>query len=206
MPRVVKTLAQMVTDVRNILEEPVPARWTDAKLKEYLNKCQEDFAVLAERLKTEEVTLDAGDGTLPFPDDFLMMSEMYWMDGDQKREIKPGTTNVPLDDSANTSPATGPTRYYMVNGVFEIRPVQAVDTDIIIVYYEDPDDMVEDDDRPHFNHTQDALIAGAVWMAYRDDNDPREQLWSNNYSIEKQKWLVIETQNYQDGFQQISNW
>ncbi len=282
MPRTVKTLSQLVTRVRDILEEPVPARWSDDMLKDYLNKAQEDLAILAERLKTYEVTLKAdstltgtvevqagslnavigagtafltelsvgdtvkiggekrvvdtitdnenltvtvafssakaagssvilvGDeGRLSFPNDFLMLSELFWTDGTYKYEIKPGSSKIPVDDDTDTdaeNASNGPQYYYLINGAIETRPIQSTDTDIIIVYYEDPPEMVNDADKPYFNHSQDALIAGAVWMAYRDDNDPRQQPWLESYSREQMRWLAIETQNYQDAFQQEANW
>ncbi len=279
MPRTVKTLIQLIGRVRDILEEPVPARWSNDMIKDYLNKAQEDLAILAERLKTSEVTLKAdltltgtvkveagslnavigtgtafltelsvgntikigtekrivatitdnehltvtvafttakaagssiilvGDeGRLSFPNDFLMLNELFWTDGTYKYEIKPGSSKIPVDDDTDTDTISGPQYYYLVNGAIEIRPIQSTDTEIIIVYYEDPPEMVNNEDKPYFSHSQDALIAGAVWMAYRDDNDPRQQPWLENYSREQMRWLAVETQNYQDAFQQESNW
>lgn len=206
MPRTVKTLAQLIVRVRNILEEPIAARWSDDMITDYLNKAQEDLAILAERLKTSEVTLTAGEGTLSFPDDFLMLSELFWDDGTFKHEIKSGSSKIPLDDDTDTDTVDGPQYFYLIDGAIEVRPLQSTDTDIIITYYEDPPEMEDDTDTPAFNHSQDTLIAGAVYKAYLDDNDPRQQPWLENYSREQMRWLAIETQNYQDAFQQQNNW
>lgn len=206
MPRTVKTFVQLIARVRDILEEPIAARWSNDMIKDYLNKSQEDLAILAERLKTKKVTLAAGAETIPFPNDFLMLSELFWIDGTKKHEIKPGSSKIPIDDDTDTDTASGPQYFYLINGAIEIRKSQSTNTEIIIVYYEDPPEMTVDGALPYFNHSQDALIAGAVYKAYHDDNDPRQKPWIESYGREQMRWLAIETQNYQSAFQQENNW
>lgn len=196
-----ETLLQMVTRVRDILKEPVPARWTDEQIKGYLNRGQESLAILAERTKTEEETLLAGTGSFGFPEDFLMMKGLYWLDAPYKREIKPGTSMIPLDDTTTGDPRY----YYLQNDRIEIRPIPVTDKVIYIVYYQRPPDMT-DNDTPFFRFSEDALVSFAVFRAYAEDNDPRMQLWEEDYIKQSRRWLVTETQNYQEPFQQLPNW
>jgi len=197
-----ETLKKMVERVRDILKEPIPARWTDEQIKGYLNRGQENLAILAERTKTVEITLPAGEGSIVRPDDFLMIKGLYWLDAPYKREIKPGMSNIPLDDTT----VGDPRYFYMQNEKFEIRPIPVIDRTIYVVYYQRPPDMEMDEDLPFFKFSEDVLVSFAVFRAYAEDNDPRMQLWEEDYYKQSRRWLVTETQNYQEPFQQLPNW
>lgn len=195
-------LGQLRAKVRSILQEPVPARWSNTDIDGYLNDGLQDMAKIAERLRTKEVAVTAGTATITFPDDLLILHSVYWGDSSSKTELLLAKDNLPADDLTQDTPVY----FYLLDGSIRLRPIPNEDKNIYFVYYWKPKIMLDDTDMPELEGTENALISYAVYRAYFEDGDPRAALWEQDYAKQQLKWLAIENQNNPDIMQVKEVW
>ncbi|GAB7387353.1 hypothetical protein BSNK01_11890 [Bacillaceae bacterium] len=185
-----KTLKEMRERVRSILQEPVPARWSDEDINGYLNEGLLDLAFMAQRPKSTEIPLAAGQSTVTFPSDFLSIREIYWGDTKGKKPLYLAVEDLPLDDETKGTPK----KFYLLNGTIEIRPIPDEAKNVYIVYVATPKELVNDNDVPEFPRCERVLISYAVYRAYYEDGDPRSQLWRQDFDQQLVNWLTVDRQ------------
>lgn len=86
------TNAELVTQVRDLLDEPVAALWTDAQLRGWLNEGNKEIAVPTRHYKsTAQVSLTAGTAEYTLADNILAVEMAYYID-----TTTGGTRQIPL--------------------------------------------------------------------------------------------------------------
>lgn len=84
------TVSQLVQDVRDILDEPAAAQWTDAMLVRWLNEANRDLARITHHYKNRSVTpalQDVSEYTMP--SNILTIEHVYYDDGSFQRPLTP---------------------------------------------------------------------------------------------------------------------
>lgn len=190
------TLGELITQVRSILREPVPARWSDDDIKRYINNAIQDLAKLSEREHIITIPVTAGTLNVTVPTEVLKLREVYWEDINGRIELDHALDGYPLNDTE-----TGiPTYYYYIGDKLEIRPVPALDGIIILKYTKRPAELVNDTDTPEILYADEAIKCFAVWKALLEDGNPLASVWENEYAKESLKWLAVESENYDRPF------
>ncbi len=86
-----KTLAQMVTEVRDHLDEQTPTFWTDVQIRKWINEAVRDVSRRAEvLLTTTDVTVTAATQSYVAPTDVVRINRAEWHPSGQ-------TTIYPLE-------------------------------------------------------------------------------------------------------------
>lgn len=190
------------TKVREILQEPIPARWSDNTINEYLNEGQKRVAEFAEIIRMNESSLGIGITTVSTPADCLVLRKIFWGDATEKRELNLAGEVIPLDDNSEGEP----NRYYRINEQIEIRPIPNVAKNLYMVYYWKPTEMINDVDTPEIKDAEQAIYSYAVYQAYFEDSDPRAALWEEKYQKSLLEWSRIHNMNYSAPFQTKTVW
>jgi hypothetical protein len=75
------TVLELVTEVRDIIDEPTAAQWSDAQLKKWIDEGNRDIARLSHHYKSTDIltlTMDVSEYTLPA--DILAIEHVYYDD------------------------------------------------------------------------------------------------------------------------------
>lgn len=89
------TYSELVEQVRDLLDEPTAALWSDAMLRRWLNEGNKDLATVTRHYKsTHTVSLTAGSAEYVLPDDILAVEMAYYVD-----TVTGGTREIPLTAS-----------------------------------------------------------------------------------------------------------
>lgn len=185
-------LAELISNVRSILREPVPARWSNNDIKRYINNAIQDLAKLSSKEKTVTLSVLSGTSNIDVPTDVLNLVRLYWEDENIKKELYSAIDGYPLD---NTELGT-PIYYYIINDKIEIRPIPLLNGNLIIQYIPKPALLVNDTDEPSIKNADEAIISYAVWRALLEDGNPMAQLWEADYVKNAMKWQSVEAENY----------
>ncbi len=196
------TLSELITAVRNILREPVAARWTDNDIKRYLNSGLSDLAKLSEKTKTSSISVTYSTSSIVIPSDVLAIKTLYWYDANSgKIELEPSVESMPDDDISTGTPE----KYYLLDDNIILRPIPVIDGTLYLAYTKKPAQLLNNTDTPELKDSDDALISYAVWRAYFEDGDPRATLWENDYAKQALKWQAVEMENYEQPFR-VKEW
>lgn len=185
-------LAELIMNVRSILREPIPARWSDSDIIRYINNAIKDLAKLSFKENTITLSVLSGTPNINMPADVLNLVRVYWEDENVKRELYSAINGYPLD---NTELGT-PSCYYVINDKIEIRPIPLLNGSLVIQYIPKPALLVNNTDEPSIKNADEAIISYAVWRALLEDSNPMAQLWEADYVKNAIKWQSLEAENY----------
>jgi hypothetical protein len=185
------TLAEAVTQVRDLLDEPTAQFWSTTQLETWINQGVRDVARKAEILwNTHAFTVTVGVQNYPFPSDFLNChrAEFKLNNGDQVYGLTYRGYNA-MDDVwgiLQSIPAAYPS-YFTIWGnkvtgrYIRLYPSPAATGTITIYYYRDSVTATSTETIDTLPGWEDVVYHYAVWKAKRKDRgDPS---WQEDYSI-----------------------
>ncbi len=195
-------LIELRNRVRDILNEPVPARWSDTLLNAFLNEGLNDIAKLTPALTETTISVKQGDTYIALPLDLLALDSLFY--GPDRHEIKRALEPLPPD---NTTLGTPEWYYPRADGNYLIWPLPDINTTVVVVYNKKPTQLSADTDEPSIAGADTALIAYAVWKACLvDGNFQAAALWEVEYGKEATKFLSIQDRNHSGAFHVRMMW
>jgi uncharacterized protein DUF6682 len=199
MPR---TQAQLITAVRDRLDEATEGEWTDKNLRRWINQGCRDLCRDLEVLDSTTVfAMTAGDGTQTGPSDMIRCSHAEWQN-DSDTSVYPlqwrdfnAMDPIWFADRAVTSSRP---QFFTITGFvpttqFRLYPIPAEDGNLSIKYYRLPVELAVDT-AANANTTldipegwDDAVESYVEYMALRKDRDPRWQEAKSLYDETKEQ-------------------
>lgn len=186
-----RTQAQIITAVRERLDEPTEGQWKDKELRRWINKATRDICRRTECLDTVSLlAATSGTSTVAAPADTIRISRVEWApdSAPTKRfplEYRDFNAMDPIwyADRLITSsqPMYWTTQGFVPSLSIRLYPVPPEDGDIQVKYYKYPADLATDTSADA-NTTvtipegwDDAVEDYVEMMALRKDRDPRWQ-------------------------------
>ncbi len=197
------TAATVIAEVRDLLDEPTAAQWTDVMLRRWINEGLRDMGRATRHMKaTVTLTVIGGQGTYAMPANTISIEHAWYHD-------VPGTRHIPLqarhmenmdEVRGQNWDREGTPAYYTTQGfsptlVVTVFPTPTVDDDeIVMIVSRLPATIATDgsDDADALEIPTawyDALADYCEFKALRRDRDPRWQEAFQMYS-EKRDGLV----------------
>lgn len=176
--------------VRDVLREPVPARWSDATLNTYINNAISEAEKTLMRSKVSTIGVEAGQEIIQLPSDCNVLNTLYWKNDEIKRQF----AGLPMGDEKDV-----PSKYWLINDEIILRPIPNEPGTITIEHGYELPKLYTDDDSP-VDGLDSFVKAHAVYEAYFDDGDPRFELWRQRKTEELVLWMNREMSNYSIGF------
>ena len=201
-----KNRGQLRTAIRDVLSEPVAARWSDPTINEYINSALEALSRALLRTKTATTSVATNTETVSLPADCLVLNGLYWVNanGDVKPIVRQVTDRIPVEEGDDTE--TGiPGKYWFIDDVIYLRPLPEEAGTVKFEYYYRLPDLENDKDVPALPGLSSYIKAHAVFEAYFDDGDPRYELWKQRRGEELSSWMALEVSNYSTGFRVSGN-
>lgn len=203
-----KNRGELRAAVREVLREPVAARWSDATINDYINNALEELARALMRTKTDTSSVDTE--TVNIPEDCLILNSLYWKDsaGNKTEIIRQFDDRVPLTNyEGDTDKNTGiPDKYWLINNVIYLRPIPDTAGTIEFEYYQKLPELASDEDVPALSGLNNYIKAHAVYEAFFDDGNPMYELWKQRRGEELASWMSTEISMYSIGFKERENW
>ena len=210
------TLKQLLSRVMRALPNESPDRWGTDDIIEMLNDAQNELAIASQKFTVQEYELDADYANVPFPDDVLMLMNVYWgqADSDTKAELYQDMDALPTydEDGAGdeedefSSGAGDPRKYYVKDGRLILRPIPDTDGIVTTVYIKRPTLMADMADTPEFDDSEKYLVSHVLRRIHMESGSQMFQLWNMEQERDKANWLSGAGQNYQRPFRVKSVW
>ena len=193
------TLSDLLTEVRDIIDEPIAAQFTDAMLTRWINEGARDLARATRHLK-DSLTIPtvAGSGSYALPANVLAVEHCYFHDNGSGRRFPMTPQHLESIDQVRGMnwDREGTPTYYTTQGFSQnltltVFPTPILSTDewvlLIARLPTDPISPSSNVDAP--TAWYDALADYAEFKALRRDRDPR---WQEAYQLygEKRDGLV----------------
>lgn len=186
--------------VREVLREPVPARWSDALLNTYINNAIGEVEKALMRTKIDTADVEAGQETVSLPEDCYALNSLHWVGSG---EIKRQYSGVPDMEEGVTEI---PDRYWLIDNKIYLRPIPKKPGLIKFEYYYKLPRLITDDDVLPLDGLSNFVKAHAVFEAYFDDADPRFEIWKQRKNEELATWMTAEISSYSMGFKVEERW
>jgi hypothetical protein len=186
--------------VREVLREPVPARWSDALLNTYINNAIGEVEKALMRTKTDTADVEAGQETVSLPEDCYALNSLHWVGSG---EIKRQYSGVPDMEEGVTEI---PDRYWLIDNKVYLRPTPKEPGTVKFEYYYKLPRFITDDDVLPLDGLDNFVKAHTVFEAYFDDGDPRFEIWKQRKNEELATWMTAEISSYSTGFKVEERW
>lgn len=183
-------LSELIAAVRDDVQDPGAARWTDTTITRYLNEAQLKLAQVSRQLHPWNQLLPAGTVFIALPADLLIIKNIYFeqasarYEGNLKFGLPPESAQVqgnPIDVYI----VGGNTAYYY--------PVVSQDTTQIIAGIQRPAPMQADTDVPSIIDADDVLITYADYKCFLNDGDPMASAKKQIYEQERAEWSILDS-------------
>jgi hypothetical protein len=183
-------LSELISAVRDEVQDPNAVRWSDATITRYLNDAQMDLAQVSKKLNLWTLTVVAGQQSIAKPSD-LLVPKSLWM------EIS--TWRYPLDIKYGVPPestvVTGdPVEAYFMGNSLYFYPIPQQTGTLYISGTQRPTAMVNPTDTPTIEDADSLLIAYAAWMCFLSDGDPAAAIKEAWYNQKKLEWSILDAQ------------
>ncbi len=193
------TATEILAEVRDIIDEPTAAQWTDVQLRKWINEGNRDLARSTRHIKaTVTVTVVADTGTYAVPGTTIAIEHAWYND-------VPGTRHIPLVPQHMESmdgvrgydwTREGTPQFYTTQGFAPslnilVYPVPTVDDDQLILYVSRLPVEIATDGTDDGNTLEippawyDALADYCEFKALRRDRDPRWQEAFSQYQAKR---------------------
>lgn len=184
--KMVRTLAQLIAEVRDAVHDPYGYRWSDEAIKRYLNDAQVDLKKDSRELFTWQFNIGAGTVQIDRPADLLIPKYAYF---------ETGVERIPLRFTHEYPPShvTGsPEKICVIGNVYYFYPVPSPGGRLILLGVRRPDPMENADDTPSVEDADTALVAYAVWQCFLASGDPMASVMQSYYAQLRTQWLVLD--------------
>ena len=197
------TPAQIITEVRDMLNEPTAAQWTDTMLRRWINEAGRDLARVTRHIRrTTSVALSAGFNSTTLEGDVIAVEAAYWNETGQAEwtELEASHLEEFMRNAANRPSTEGRPWFFTTMGSqpavnLTIYPIPTNDGNLqlfeIIIPTPIAEDGSDDDTAINIPYTwYDALADYCQYKAMLRDRDElfREALQSYQ---EKRDALVV---------------
>lgn len=158
------------------------------------------LATVTSKVSHLRCALDAGSNTIPFPEDFLRISNVY--DGNTNKELWQMEGHYKTKEDSTGEPK----EYYIEDGRLHFYPTPLVDTSVVIEYMRRPTELVNDDDEPDIENTEEYLIAYAVRNIYFESGSPMFQYWDSKRTEALAHFVHTTEDTYSAPFRIVQSW
>lgn len=184
------TQAQMITAVRDMLDEASDGEWTDKNLRRWINDGCRDLCRAAEVLDTvANLDVGNGDATITLPTDLIRISHAAWQEDGQDLvyplEWRQFNAMDPIwyanREITSSRPQFYTTQGFVPTAVLRLYPIANADGTVQLKYYRLPVKLAEEtnadaNDNLDIPEGWDEAVKWYVeYMALRKDRDPRWQ-------------------------------
>ncbi len=183
-------LSELISAVRDEVQDPNASRWSDSTITRYLNDAQLDLARISRKLTMWRVDVSVNDTYVLFPDD-LLIPKTLWFEMRNWRyplDIKYG---VPPESSAVTG---APAEAYIIGEHIYFYPTVNCDGYLYIAGTARPTQMSAPTDTPSVIDADNLLIAYASWMCLLSDGDPLAAVKKDWYDRLRTEWGIMDAQ------------
>ena len=194
-------LKQMTARVFRALPSLPPGSIGEHDIVDMLNEGLQKIAKISNKEAALNYEVPSGTDTIAFPVDMLKLANAYW--GKDKRELEMPMTSMPLDDGTETGE---PRRIHVADGHFTVRPVPARGDTLTITYIRKPTEMVEDEDVPDIEGTEEFLVANALYKIHLEANSQAFQIWEMEAAKALAVFMQVENENYALPFRVTAQW
>lgn len=192
------TATELLAEVRDIIDEPAAAQWTDAQLRKWINEANRDLARSTRHYKKSiEIETVAGTGSYTVDADVIAIEHAWFWDvgGDRRIPLTPRhMENMDAVRGYNWD-REGTPQFYSTMGTppamqIVVFPVPTLSTDklnLLVAKLPTPMDVDGDDDDEDVDVIPawyDALADYCEFKALRRDRDPR---WQEAYGLYQEK-------------------
>lgn len=182
------TLAQLISQVRENLQDPAGSQWSDSVITQQLNDAQRAIAPMAFLVTSWSANVSAGTASVARPTDLLIPHKVYFQCGDDQWELI-RRHGIPEDPVTITG---DPDTAYFASGNIYIRPVPQQDGTIIISGNVRPPDLVNTTDTSVLEDAEPALVAYATWVCLASTGDPAALMWKEIYEQRRTEWAILD--------------
>ena len=196
-------LRQMVTRVMRPLKAIPPGTVGYTDIVDMLNQGQRQLAVHSNKLCVFETTLEGHKDIIALPTDLMRIDSVYWKSPNGEREVFPARDKLPID---NYEHRAEPARYFVKDGTLIVRPIPGFEGELRVAYVPKPTEMVNDEDEPELEGSEEYLIAFTLHRIFLEHNNPAAQVWEAEMAREQLNYVATTDQNYQTPFQSEISW
>lgn len=186
-------LSELISAVRDDVQDPGSARFTDAAITRHLNSGQLKIAMVSQKFNAWTTTIPAGTVSAALPADLLIPKTIKLEVGSGNRYEPKIQKGLPPESSQVMG---SPTHVYINGNTAFYYPVPGQDMTQIISGIKRPTPMVNSTDTPDVDDADDILIAYASYMCFLSDGDPLVQLKQQIYERERQEWSILDALKY----------
>lgn len=183
-------LSELISAVRDEVQDTGALRWTDSTITRYLNDGQRDLVQISNKINIWQISIPAGTVSINMPSDILIPKNFQF-------EIN--TWRYPLAvhygiPPESTATQGNPQEVYIVGDSIIFYPTVAQAGTLLISGVAQPVDMVNPTDTPVIKNIDSLLIAYAVWQCLMSDGDPLADIKGQYYQQKKMEWGILDAQ------------
>lgn len=184
-------LSDLIAAVRDEVQDPGSARWTDATITRYLNDAQFELARISRQTSILTNAVPAGTVSITAPSNMLLPKE-FWFEISVTWRYK---LNLNYGMPPEVVTVTGNPSDVFINGsTIWFYPTTIQDGMLYIICTLRPTPMVNGTDTPSIQDADNLLIAYAAWMCLLSDGDPLADRKEQFYNNKKLEWSILDAQ------------
>lgn len=182
------TLQELISSVRENVQDPAATRWSDSLITRYLNEAQRQLAPFSYSLTYWETSVQANQSSVTRPPDLLVPNKVTFRQGDDEWELvrRQGMPDTP------TTYTGSPAEAFFLTDAIHLRPVPDSDGLLRVAGTVRPTDMVSSTDVPTLIDAEPVLVAYATWVCLAADVDPSAESWLQIYEQRRREWLIFD--------------
>lgn len=180
------TLQELITAVRDEVQDYNKERWSDETITRYLNDGQLDLVQFSRALNVWQVSVDTNTSNVAKPPDLLVPKYAHF-------EINSNRFVIDIRHGMVPDADTGfPEALYIIGSYFYIYPIPTNSGTLYLTGVSRPTQMVSLEDTPSIEDADNLLIAYAAWMCMLSDGDPLAAVKKDYYEQKRTEWLVLD--------------
>ncbi len=196
------TLQELVSAVRENLQDPAGTRWTDQLITRYLNEAQKMLAPFSYSLTYWETAFAAGQDEVGRPADLLVPNRVtFRVDNDEWELVRQRR----MPDTPATLQGSPSTVYFLSDSI-HLRPVPSRAGTLRVSGTQRPPDLVYSSDEPSMVDAEPVLIAYATWVCLAADVDPAAQIWRDLFEQRRREWMIFDSMRNPQSSEIRSSW
>jgi len=188
--------------IMKVLGNEEPSSLSEDYVLELINEAQRRLAFYSNRPRTEEVILMPGDVEADLPPDLMRLVTVYWRYKQDKKQLRAAVGTPPFDlefqEEIDEIGEGTPRFYYIKHQKILIKPTPTVESQLYIVYIENPRAITELEDQLTFENSEDFIFNQAVFQFFMDNGEEyRANQWKPRRDESFMEWIEnSENQNH----------
>jgi len=181
--------------IMKVLSNEEPSSVSEDYVLSLINEAQKKLAFYSNRTQTEEILLLPGDLEADLPRDILSLNAVYWKHNQDIKELRLGAGNPPLDadfqEEIDDKGEGTPKFYYTKFGKILIQPSPTVESQLYLVYAEEPPEITEIEGTSLFYGSSENFIFNQAIFQFLLDNgeEYRANQWKPRRDESLMEWI-----------------